>query len=960
MKLKKIMAGALILALNTPAATAVRAENSGDYLYYEDFETADYDERLDVQPKVIVNGYEIKNSRTEKNGNAVMEYYREKSAGTAMMVGTWLKFLPNISLEENKVYEVGFSINPVTDRSDFVCAWNADKFNLNVTGTNTPNLLSEDGSLGSSSAGTTPSGSLKIFGEQISNRENKEDYAYDGFIDFRIRFNTTTGEGLQRIFRTLKSTGEEEKFERNITFNVADGQYINSVEGITATIKMTSSSYVREDGFYLDNLYVKELKTYNVTFDKNDGSGDTLVNQTDYDGITSIPDVARDDYVFGGWYTDTGFQTEFINKNIDSDITVYAKWIKIHHITFNSMGGSEVAESTTTTGEIILPEPPVNENHYAFGGWFKEPECKNEFFGTGITSDMTVYAKWIPTYKITFETNGGDPIDPVYTISGLSDGETLPEPEYIGYRFDGWFSENDEPFDGHSVSGDVTAYAKWTKKYKITFETNGGDPVEPVYTLEDLTSLPTTIKGGVVLEGWYKNKELTQLFDGTGITGDMTVYAKFNDIVFSEDFESGGGTDWIDQLVTKPENEKYKSEYGVVQYLNGNHVFRVASDGRNSLVVTFPEAGEGMYEISFKARCRSGGFYVQNLVTPLYIKDGVVKEVVSAGCNAGNFYINGNALANTLNLAMTDRLQMDDFDFVSVKYVVDTRRKVASLNASYTDRFGNVYFEEAGGIDVTSDAPAINGLMICKYVVGSFTGRDVFFDDFLVRKIDNLPKVESITPEEGATGVSVKPEIQIKFSERMDSTTINSESVRIEDSNGNPIDSEKYRISSKNVGGKTVSTIEFLEELSRNTKYTIKTTSMITNGEYYLYDNYSSSFTTAKNEIQPEVRVTDAETGEEISDLKAYAGKTVNVSVDIYTVSAMKCFVSAALTDETNGRQMTFAFSESALTDGENTGVLNTALRLPDIVTDSYKIRFYTWNDRLSRKQLAESLVYPK
>ena len=160
--------------------------------------------------------------------------------------------------------------------------------------------------------------------------------------------------------------------------------------------------------------------------------------------------------------------------------------------------------------------------------------------------------------------------------------------------------------------------------------------------------------------------------------------------------------------------------------------------------------------------------------------------------------------------------------------------------------------------------------------------------------------------------------------------------------------------------GKTVSTIEFLEELSRNTKYTIKTTSMITNGEYYLYDNYSSSFTTAKNEIQPEVRVTDAETGEEISDLKAYAGKTVNVSVDIYTVSAMKCFVSAALTDETNGRQMTFAFSESALTDGENTGVLNTALRLPDIVTDSYKIRFYTWNDRLSRKQLAESLVYPK
>jgi hypothetical protein len=71
---------------------------------------------------------------------------------------------------------------------------------------------------------------------------------------------------------------------------------------------------------------------------------------------------------------------------------------KTYTITFNSNGGSNVAEITGITygSTIALPDIPTKQNN-DFGGWFIDDEIFQDPFtsSTVITQNMTVFAKWI-------------------------------------------------------------------------------------------------------------------------------------------------------------------------------------------------------------------------------------------------------------------------------------------------------------------------------------------------------------------------------------------------------------------------------------------------------------------------------------------------------------------------------------------------------------------------------------
>ena len=77
---------------------------------------------------------------------------------------------------------------------------------------------------------------------------------------------------------------------------------------------------------------------------------------------------------------------------------------------------------------------------------------------------------------------------------------------------------------------------------QITFESNGGNPVEPMivktYSYIDMVFEP--IRDGYEFVGWCADKELTNLFDfeNTMITGPMTLYAKWKVDEFSLDDDS--------------------------------------------------------------------------------------------------------------------------------------------------------------------------------------------------------------------------------------------------------------------------------------------------------------------------------------------------------------------------------------------------------------------------------------
>ncbi len=104
----------------------------------------------------------------------------------------------------------------------------------------------------------------------------------------------------------------------------------------------------------------------------------------------------REGYWFGGWYEDARLSAPFdFSRPRSGDTDLYARWIQIVTLRFDSWSGSEVAPVYTAWGEApVLPAAPSREG-YRFAGWYRDSEFRTPFDGdAGMTGDETVYARW--------------------------------------------------------------------------------------------------------------------------------------------------------------------------------------------------------------------------------------------------------------------------------------------------------------------------------------------------------------------------------------------------------------------------------------------------------------------------------------------------------------------------------------------------------------------------------------
>lgn len=144
-------------------------------------------------------------------------------------------------------------------------------------------------------------------------------------------------------------------------------------------------------------------------------------------------------------------------------------------ITFDSQGGSEVASQKVMQGEkATKPANPTKEG-VAFNGWYTSTEYAKEwdFEKDVVTADMTLYARWTAeSWTVTFNTNGGNNIDPVLVAKGGLIGD-LPVPVKEGFIFEGWYTDEalSTKFDKDTpVMQDLILYAKWVEEGAITRE----------------------------------------------------------------------------------------------------------------------------------------------------------------------------------------------------------------------------------------------------------------------------------------------------------------------------------------------------------------------------------------------------------------------------------------------------------------------------------------------------------
>ena len=81
----------------------------------------------------------------------------------------------------------------------------------------------------------------------------------------------------------------------------------------------------------------------------------------------------------------------------------------MYRVTFDTDGGSEVADQTIIYGNKITKPADPTKTGYIFDNWYTDDTYSTVFdFDTIITSDTTIYAKYnINTYTVTLNPNGG-------------------------------------------------------------------------------------------------------------------------------------------------------------------------------------------------------------------------------------------------------------------------------------------------------------------------------------------------------------------------------------------------------------------------------------------------------------------------------------------------------------------------------------------------------------------------
>ncbi len=270
--------------------------------------------------------------------------------------------------------------------------------------------------------------------------------------------------------------------------------------------------------------------------------------------VTAPADPVRAGYDFGGWYTDEActepnrfsFGTPVTEEmTTDGSFYLYAKWnvhVDVYTVSFDyNDGSSTIVEVKVTSGQTAQKPADPQKDGARFGGWYLDSECMTPYNADEmqITSNRTVYAKWINLCVVTFQTNGGTEIAPETVDEGTVLGTyTTTRPDYI---FSGWFTDEalTVPYTGAPVTASMTLYAKWASaeatQYIYTFYYNyegAPAPVEKKVVEGAYVETFEPTAEGKIFKGWYTSAACETPADlSAAATADVSVYAKWVDAI---------------------------------------------------------------------------------------------------------------------------------------------------------------------------------------------------------------------------------------------------------------------------------------------------------------------------------------------------------------------------------------------------------------------------------------------
>jgi uncharacterized repeat protein (TIGR02543 family) len=255
---------------------------------------------------------------------------------------------------------------------------------------------------------------------------------------------------------------------------------------------------------------------YVVSFDTQGGNSLNQVVLNNGSSISTPTEPTKSGSTFSGWsVTNSGSTLTFpYTPATFSDLTLYAIWITPPFtVTFDSNGGTAVANQSTTAGGTLTEPSAPTKSGYIFMGWTKKDgdPAVNFPFTHGASSNFTLYAIWINSYTITFDSRGGNSVSPITVLIGASTAAPTP-PIRDTYTFNGWWTEvsgGTQIVFPYTPSENITLRAQWLPNFfSVVFDSQGGSVLNSIQlSTNSLIDTPTaSIRSGYRLLGWSLDK----------------------------------------------------------------------------------------------------------------------------------------------------------------------------------------------------------------------------------------------------------------------------------------------------------------------------------------------------------------------------------------------------------------------------------------------------------------------
>lgn len=334
-----------------------------------------------------------------------------------------------------------------------------------------------------------------------------------------------TGGTITYSFPTAFSTNSEEKaaFDQAVAnFHIDNTNRYTAVksihDGLASTLTYSSTDN-EENSSVIRSAYTALAGDHNVVCEGYAKSFKLLCDRYGIPCITVTGEAK-------GSSSDTpeGHMWNYVMMDDGKWYLVDCTWDDQTTTIYNYMlAGSNTMGMLTSSGPAIT----VGESY--------DPSTVSDMFSIPTLASDT-YSP--PSYTVSFETNGGDAIQPV--MKNKNDVIILEEPSWSGHAFKGWYT--DPGFGGtkyaagaeYTVTGDVTFYAQWVDVYNIYFKADG----RTVETIQFESVTDTVTEPAVPPKAGY-----TGVWEAyTLILDNVTVNAVYTPITYTAAFVIDGVT----------------------------------------------------------------------------------------------------------------------------------------------------------------------------------------------------------------------------------------------------------------------------------------------------------------------------------------------------------------------------------------------------------------------------------